>query len=704
MSESSTIRHDDEYFGCDVFTLDTMRRHLPHDVYENLEQTVLNGTRLDAAVAGVVANAMKDWAVSRGATHYTHWFHPLTGLTAEKHDAFLQCVDGRMISSFSGKTLLSGEPDASSFPSGGLRSTFEARGYTAWDPTSPVFLIGRTLHIPTMFYSYTGEALDRKVPLLRSVSAVSRQALRILRLFGNDKARYVTAQAGPEQEYFLVDKNLAAKRPDLLMTGRTLYGATTPKGQEMEDHYFGSIPSRVLAFMEDLEHTLYRLGVPAQTRHNEVAPAQFELAPLYEQVNIATDHNMLVMNLMRHIAPRHGFLCLLHEKPFEGVNGSGKHNNWSLADSEGNNLLRPGDTPQDNAQFLVFLAAVLRAVHKHAAALRLGTIGAGNDHRLGANEAPPAIISVYLGDQLAEVVRSFTGSGCCTKKTRPTLNIGVDVLPPLPCDYSDRNRTSPFAFTGNKFEFRAVGSSQSIAPANIAINAAVACALEDIADRLEADVASGRDLNGAVQSLLTDLFTEHAPIVFNGNGYTAEWPEEAARRGLPNYASTVEALEHYSDADVLATFVRQGVLTERECLSRQEILLENYAKTIGIEAATASRMGRTLIMPAAMKAQSAAAEMVNRTRAAMGSVPAAETGYLELLATDTEGLMQALRTLDEKRMLLAEAAEAGKAARIARDEVLPAMNRCRAFADELESVMAASDWPMPCYADLMWTH
>ena len=704
MSDSSTIRHDDEYFGCDVFTLDTMRCHLPHDVYENLEQTVLNGTRLDAAIAGVVANAMKDWAVSRGATHYTHWFHPLTGLTAEKHDAFLQPVDGRMISSFSGKTLLSGEPDASSFPSGGLRSTFEARGYTAWDPTSPVFLIGRTLHVPTMFYSYTGEALDRKVPLLRSVSAVSRQALRILRLFGNEKARYVTAQAGPEQEYFLVDKALAARRPDLLMTGRTLFGATTPKGQEMEDHYFGAIPSRVLAFMEDLEHTLYRLGVPAQTRHNEVAPAQFELAPMYEQVNIATDHNMLVMNLMRHIAPRHGFMCLLHEKPFEGVNGSGKHNNWSLADSEGNNLLKPGDTPQDNAQFLVFLAAVLRAVHRHAAALRLGTIGAGNDHRLGANEAPPAIISVYLGDQLAEVVRSFTGDGSCEKKARPTLNIGVDVLPPLPCDYSDRNRTSPFAFTGNKFEFRAVGSSQSIAPANIAINAAVACALEDIADRLEADVAAGTNLNEAVQRLLSDLFTEHAPIVFNGNGYTAEWPEEAARRGLPNYANTVEALEHYSDADVLSTFVRQGVLTERECLSRQEILLENYAKTIGIEAATASRMGRTLIVPAALKAQSAAADMVNRTRAAMGQVPATQTGYLELLTSATDGLMQALRTLDEKRALLAETAEADRAARIARDDVLVAMNRCRAFADELESVMAASDWPMPCYADLMWTH
>lgn len=699
-----TERHDNEYFGCDVFTLDTMRQHLPHDVYANLEQTVLNGTRLDPAIAGTVANAMKDWAVARGATHYTHWFHPLTGLTAEKHDAFLQCVDGRMISSFSGKTLLSGEPDASSFPSGGLRSTFEARGYTAWDPTSPVFLIGRTLHVPTMFYSYTGEALDRKVPLLRSVSAVSRQALRVLRLFGNDKARYVTAQAGPEQEYFLVDKALAAKRPDLIMTGRTLYGANTPKGQEMEDHYFGAIPARVLAFMEDLERTLYRLGIPAQTRHNEVAPAQFELAPMYEQVNIATDHNMLVMNLMRLVASRHGFVCLLHEKPFEGVNGSGKHNNWSLADSEGNNLLKPGDTPQDNAQFLVFLAAVLRAVHKHAAVLRLGTVSAGNDHRLGANEAPPAIISVYLGDQLAEVVNSFTGSGSCTRQSRPTLNIGVDVLPPLPCDYSDRNRTSPFAFTGNKFEFRAVGSAQSIAPANIAINAAVASALEEIADRLEAEVASGKKLNLAVQELLTDLFTEHAPIVFNGNGYTEEWPLEAAKRGLPNYANTVEALEHYSDPDVLNTFSHQGILSEKECLSRQEILFENYAKTIGIEAATASRIGSTLILPAVMKAQSAAAEMVNRTRAAIGSVPEAENSYLEMFCSLTNDLMLALRTLDEKRMALAAKEGAAVCARFARDEVLPAMNACRALADKLESVMSASDYPMPGYAELMWTH
>ena len=703
MSETAA-KPVDEYFGCDVFSLDTMSRHLPHDVFVDLERTVRDGTRLDPEIANTVANAMKDWAVSKGATHYTHWFQPMTGLTAEKHDAFLQPVDGRMISSFSGKTLLSGEPDASSFPSGGLRSTFEARGYTAWDPTSPVFLIGHTLHIPTMFYSYTGEALDRKVPLLRSISAISRQALRVLRIFGNTQARYVMPQAGPEQEYFLVDKDLAAKRPDLLMTGRTLFGANTPKGQEMEDHYFGAIPSRVMAFMEDLERALYRLGIPAQTRHNEVAPAQFELAPLYEKVNIATDHNMLVMNLMRHIAPRHGFMCLLHEKPFDGVNGSGKHNNWSLADSEGNNLLKPGDTPQDNAQFLVFLAAVLRGVHKYPAVLRLGTIGAGNDHRLGANEAPPAIISVYTGDQLAAVIDSFAGQKKCASTGKPTLTIGVDVLPPMPRDYSDRNRTSPFAFTGNKFEFRAVGSSQSIAPANIAINAAVACALEDIADRLESETAQGAPLNESVQRLLTDLFTEHAPIVFNGNGYTEEWPVEAAKRGLPNYRDTVSALEHYSDPDVLSAFIRQGILTERECLSRQEILLENYAKAIGIEAATASRIGRTLIVPAAQKAQCSAAMLVNQTNKALGGTPEAETAYLRHISGTTADFMLSLQKLDEERARLHSAEGTRDSALIARDGVLPAMQECRRLADMLESAMSAEDWPMPSYAELMWTH
>ena len=702
MSSSTPQRHDDEYFGCDVFTLDTMCRHLPHDVYVNLEQTILNGTRLDPAIAGTVANAMKDWAVSRGATHYTHWFHPLTGLTAEKHDAFLQPVDGKMISSFSGKTLLSGEPDASSFPSGGLRSTFEARGYTAWDPTSPVFLIGHTLHIPTMFYSYTGEALDRKVPLLRSASAVSRQALRILRLFGNTRATHVDAQVGPEQEYFLVDKTLAAKRPDLIMTGRTLYGATTPKGQEMEDHYFGAIPSRVMAFMEDLEHTLYRLGIPAQTRHNEVAPAQFELAPLYEKVNIATDHNMLVMNLMRYIAPRHGFMCLLHEKPFEGVNGSGKHNNWSLSDSEGNNLLKPGDTPQDNAQFLVFLAAVLRAVHKHAAVLRLGTIGAGNDHRLGANEAPPAIISVYLGDMLTDVIDTIV-NGVEHKGGRTSMEIGVSTLPPLPVDLSDRNRTSPFAFTGNKFEFRAVGSSQSIAPVNIALNTAMACALDDIATELEAAVREGASLNSALQELLPRLFREHQNVVFNGNDYSSEWPVEAARRGLLNLSNTVDALERYNSPEVMDVFLRQNVLSEREMIARQDILLDNYAKSVGIEGAILLDMARTSVLPAALREQAAAADVALKTRDVFGEAET-EENRVQQLRSHARGLGECLVTLEKSLELLHGASDVHTAARTARDSVLPAMQACREHCDALERMVSTENWPLPSYAEMLWTH
>ena len=694
-----------DYFGSQVFDDRVMKARLPYNVYTSLKKTIDEGASLNHEIANAVADAMKDWAVEHGATHFTHWFQPLTGITAEKHDSFISpSPDGGVIMEFSGKELIQGEPDASSFPSGGLRATFEARGYTTWDPTSYAFLKEKTLCIPTAFCSYGGEALDKKTPLLRSMQALNKQAMRILKLFGNEDVKCVRTSVGPEQEYFLVDRAMYEKRKDLVYCGRTLFGAKPPKGQEMDDHYFGVIKPRVAEFMADLNDELWKLGVLAKTEHNEVAPAQHELAPIYTTTNIATDHNQLTMEIMQKVAARHNLVCLLHEKPFDGVNGSGKHNNWSMATDTGVNLLSPGTTPYQNAQFLLFLVAVIQAVDDYQDLLRLSVATAGNDHRLGANEAPPAIISVYLGDQLAEVVRSFTGDGSCTKKSKPTLNIGVDVLPPMPCDYSDRNRTSPFAFTGNKFEFRAVGSSQSIAPANIAINAAVASALEEIADRLEADVASGKDLNSAVQSLLTDLFTEHAPIVFNGNGYTEEWPVEAAKRGLPNYANTVQALEHYSDPDVLDTFSRQGILTERECLSRQEILFENYAKTIGIEAATASRMGRTLIVPAAMKAQSAAAEMVNRTREAMGKVPAAQTSYLELLASSTESLMLALRKLDDKRMVLAGTAEAEKAAVIARDEVLPAMNECRSFADKLESIMSSSDWPMPSYAELMWTH
>jgi glutamine synthetase len=698
-------------YGRDVFNLHTMRERLPKDVFETLERVATEGMRLPPDIAGVVASVMKDWAIEHGATHYTHWFHPMTGLTAEKHDAFMTpTADGHVINEFSGKTLISGEPDASSFPSGGIRSTFEARGYTAWDPTSPVFILegplGNTLHIPTIFYSYTGEALDRKTPLLRSCAALSRQALRILRLFGNVTAASVQPVVGAEQEYFLVDKRLAALRPDLMLSGRTLMGAFSPKGQEMEDHYFSAIPSRVMAFMQDVEYRLFALGIPCQTRHNEVAPAQFEMAPLYEEANIAADHNMLLMNLLRHTAGRHGFVCLLHEKPFAGVNGSGKHNNWSLRDSDGNNLLSPGATPQTNAQFLVFLAAVLRAVHKHSRVLRLGTIGAGNDHRLGANEAPPAIISVYLGEQLTTVIDNLVGEGDGgSSGAEGTIEVGVSVLPPLPKDFSDRNRTSPFAFTGNKFEFRAVGSSHSIAPANIALNAAVANALDDIATDLEAAAAKGTPLNRAVQELLVNLFREHMPIIFNGNNYTPEWKKEAARRGLPDVPTTVEALEHYGEPDVKSVFMRHNVLSEREILARQNILLENYAKTIAIEASLTSRIGRTSVLPVTLKAQAEAAELARRTREALGGsgdkLP--EEKRFIALRKQNLALEEALDALDKAREKLHEEEDIRAHARMARDLVLPAMNRCRKHIDALEVMVNDAKWPLPTYAELLWT-
>ncbi|MBD5646135.1 MAG: glutamine synthetase type III [Desulfovibrio sp.] len=703
-------RDADALFGRDVFGLDTMRRRLPRDVYRKLEKTVREGSRLDPEIADVVANAMKDWALERGATHYTHWFQPMTGLTAEKHDAFLSpAAGGHGISEFSGKMLISGEPDASSFPSGGIRSTFEARGYTAWDPMSPAFIIdgpyGATLHIPTFFYSYSGEALDRKIPLMRSIDALSKQALRVLRLFGNSSATGVRPMVGPEQEYFLVDKNLAALRPDLMLAGRTLAGAPSPKGQEMEDHYFGAIPGRVMSFMQDLENGLLALGIPAKTRHNEVAPGQFEIAPVYEDANLACDHNMLTMNMMRHLAGRHGFVCLLHEKPFAGVNGSGKHNNWSLSDSDGQNLLNPGKTPQDNAQFLVFLAAVLRAVHKHATALRLGAIGAGNDHRLGANEAPPAILSVYLGEQLTEVLENIISGGHAAAERAPVMEVGVSTLPPLPCDLSDRNRTSPFAFTGNKFEFRAVGSSQSVAPVNIALNAAVACALDDIATELEGALAGGKDLTSALQELLPRLFREHMPVVFNGNGYSAEWPVEAARRGLPNHANTVDALAHYTDPEVMEVFVRPGVLTEREVTARQEILLESYAKTVRIEGQILADMARAQILPAARKAQAAAAEVLLRTREATGeSRCPAEEAQLADIRRHADALQDKVGTLEAALAATAQVEGALAQARAARDAILPVMGECRVHADALERLVDDSLWPLPKYAELLWVH
>ncbi|MDR2819219.1 MAG: glutamine synthetase III [Desulfovibrio sp.] len=697
-------------FGRNVFGLSVMRKRLPKDVYDKLAKTIRDGERLNPEIADVVANTMKDWAIERGATHYTHWFHPMTGLTAEKHDAFLSpTADGQVISEFSGKMLISGEPDASSFPSGGIRSTFEARGYTAWDPSVPAFIIdasyGATLHIPTYFYSYSGEALDRKIPLMRSISALSRQALRILRIFGNKSATYVRANVGPEQEYFLVDKNLAVLRPDLLLVGRTLIGAFSSKGQEMEDHYFGAIPSRVMSFMQDVERELVALGIPAKTRHNEVAPGQFEIAPVYEEANIACDHNMLTMNMMRHMAAKHGFMCLLHEKPFAGVNGSGKHNNWSISDSDGVNLLNPGSTPQDNAQFLVFLAAVLRGVHKHSVVLRLGTVGAGNDHRLGANEAPPAIISVYLGEQLSEVLESITSGKSAKNKKSPFMEVGVSTLPPLPVDMSDRNRTSPFAFTGNKFEFRAVGSSQSIAPVNIALNAAVACALDDIATELEAAISAGAKLNEALQELLPRLFKEHLPIVFNGNGYAPSWAKEAARRKLPNYANSVTALEHYSDPEVMNVFLRHGVLSEREMLARQDILLDSYCKTVCIEGHLLADMLRSMILPNCLEAQARAADVVVKTRAVLGEKNAgSEEEYFNLLRTHIVALQKETAKLEsavEKTLATEGVLEQAKSAR---DAILPVMSECRVHADILERLVEDNLWPLPKYSELLWLH
>jgi glutamine synthetase len=613
-----------------------------------------------------------------------------------------------MINEFSGKMLIKGEPDASSFPSGGLRTTFEARGYTAWDPTSPAFVIenrwGKTLYIPTLFMSYTGESLDRKTPLLRSLNALSNQSLRILRLFGNTTATKVQGMVGAEQEYFLVDRRYAKLRLDLLLAGRTVYGAIPSKGQELEDQYFGAISPKILNFMGDIEARMVALGIPARTRHNEVAPSQFELAPLYEEANLATDHNMLTMVLLRTTAERHGLMCLLHEKPFAGINGSGKHNNWSLCDSDGNNLLEPGSTPLDNAQFLVFLAAILRAVHLHAEVLRIGTVGAGNDHRLGANEAPPAILSVFLGDQLTSLIEGIvSGKADGSGWKRGTMEIGVSTIPALPKDISDRNRTSPFAFTGNKFEFRAVGSSQSISPANIALNTAVACALDDIATELEAKLSQGTPLNQAVQTLLARLFEEHMPVVFNGNGYAEEWQAEAARRGLPNLKDSVTALALYSNKKVMDVFLRHGVLNAREQLARQEILLEAYLKNVLVETKLTSHLGRSVILPAALKYLSQSAELASRTRELSGEHDSPEELYYKKLRGQALGLLNSLDELDKKHQELNDLdSEIMEKAEMARDVLLPLMTLCRQYADALEEIVDDDIWPLPKYDELLW--
>jgi glutamine synthetase len=693
-----------EIFGSLTFNEAVQRQRLPRDVYRALRQTIAQGVPLDSSVAGVIAAAMKDWAIEHGATHYTHWFQPLTGVTAEKHDSFLQpSVDGRAVAEFSGKELIQGEPDASSFPSGGMRSTFEARGYTAWDPTSPPWLLvtqnGTTLVIPTAFVSWTGDSLDKKTPLLRSMEALSKQALRILKLFGSRAQRVVTT-CGPEQEYFLIDRNFYFNRPDLINAGRTLFGARPPKGQELEDQYFGAIPERVLAFMHDVENELYKVGVPVKTRHNEVAPSQYEVAPTFENANVATDHQMMTMETLKRLAPKYGLACLLHEKPFAGVNGSGKHLNWSMSDDLGNNLLNPGDTPHDNVQFLVFCAAVLRAVNRCQGLLRMSIASAGNDHRLGANEAPPAIISIFLGDMLTDIFEQIERGGAKRTKHGGILDTGVSVLPKLPRDAGDRNRTSPFAFTGNKFEFRAVSSGQSIAFPNIALNVAVAESLDYIASALEGATRGGKkSLEAAVKELLPKIVKENKRIIFNGNNYADEWRKEAAKRGLLNLTNTVDALPELLKPDTVKMFDTFKVLNKRELEARTEINYEVYVKTINVEAQLMVLMANRYILPAALRYQKDVAESVAAVKAAGGAARESRkvldrvTGLVDDLRTRTDKLEKALN---------GHAASAAAHAKHMRDVVVPAMSALRETADAIESLVPHGMWPLPTYREMLF--
>ncbi|MDY5348652.1 MAG: glutamine synthetase III [Candidatus Ventricola sp.] len=684
-----------ELFGSMVFNEAVMKERLPKDVYKALKCTIRQGTALDAQIAGVVANAMKDWAIEKGATHFTHWFQPMTGITAEKHDSFISpCADGTVIMEFSGKELIKGEPDASSFPSGGLRATFEARGYTAWDPTSYAFIKDDTLCIPTAFCSYTGEILDKKTPLLRSMEAISKQACRVLKLFGKDVAR-VTTTVGPEQEYFLIDKEDYKKRPDLILTGRTLFGAMPPKGQELEDHYFGSIRPRVKAFMEDLDEELWKLGINAKTEHNEVAPAQHEMAPIFATANIATDHNQLSMEIMKKVADRHGFVCLLHEKPFEGVNGSGKHNNWSISTDKGENLLDPGVTPMENAQFLLFLTAVIKAVDDYQDLLRISVASAGNDHRLGANEAPPAIVSMYVGDELAAVIDSIVSGAGYKAAGKKIMDIGVSVLPTIPTDNSDRNRTSPFAFTGNKFEFRMPGSSFNIACTNVMLNTAVADSLLLFADELE----KAEDFDRALATLIKRELSAHQKILFNGNGYSAEWPIEAEKRGLLNLRSTPEAVVHYTDEKNVELFARHGVYSLTEMKSRQEISLEEYVKVIHIEAMASLDILKKQIVPACIGYSKELAETV-ALKKSIGVDAPAEVAKVRELTEKTAELISLQGALEAA--VDGCPADTTECAMYDHETVIPAMEAARKVADELELLVAKKVWPFPTYADLLF--
>ncbi|MDR1997627.1 MAG: glutamine synthetase III [Candidatus Margulisbacteria bacterium] len=692
-----------EIFGSNVFNDKVMKERLPKDTYKAFKKVLTGTAELTPEVADVIANAIKDWAIEKGASHYTHWFQPLTNITAEKHDSFINPTDdGGIIMEFSGKQLIKGEPDASSFPSGGLRATFEARGYTAWDCTSPVFLKTDaagdvTLCIPTAFCSYTGHALDKKTPLLRSMNAVSKQALRVLKVFGNKTADAVLSTVGPEQEYFLVDKEYYLQRLDLLMSGRTLFGAPAPKGQELEDQYFGAIKDRVSSFMKDLDIELWKMGVLAKTKHNEVAPSQFEIAPVFSTTNIAADHNQLLMETIQKIALRHGMVCLLHEKPYAGINGNGKHNNWSLSTNDGQNLLEPGKTPEENEQFLAFCAAVIKAVDTHADILRATCATSGNDHRLGANEAPPGIISIFLGDLLTDVLFSIADGKKAKTGGKEFLKIGVDTLPALPLDNSDRNRTSPFAFTGNKFEFRMVGSSASISGPNVALNTIVAEALDELATRLE----KTKDLKTEVTAYVKEVIEKHGRVIFNGNGYTEDWPKEAEKRGLPNVKNSVDALKAYLTPKAQKLFDKYGVITKEELHSRYEIYIEQYYKNINIEALSALKMSRTLYIPTALQFTARLAKQVKALKDA-----GAPARVQEALLGKVSALLEAI---DQKTVQLETAAAEARAAgdttdqaTVARDEVFTSIAALREDVDALEVITPAELWPVPTYGEMLF--
>lgn len=703
-AKRSNGTHASDAFGSFVFNEEEQKKRLPADAYKALRRTVGQGEALDLSVADAVANAIKDWAVEHGATHYTHWFQPLTGITAEKHDAFLSPNgDGKAVAEFSGKELIKGEPDASSFPSGGMRSTFEARGYTAWDPTSPPWLLHSgdavTLVIPTAFVSWTGETLDKKTPLLRSMEALSIQAVRVLKLFGS-KAERAVATCGPEQEYFLIDRYFYLARPDLINAGRTLFGAKPPKGQELEDQYFGAIPDRVLAFMADVESELYRLGVPVKTRHNEVAPSQYEIAPVFENANLATDHQMMTMETMRRTAPKYGMACLLHEKPFAGVNGSGKHLNWSMSDNLGNNLLGPGANPHDNIQFLVFCTAVIRAVNKWQGLLRAAIASAGNDHRLGANEAPPAILSVFLGDMLTDIFEQIEKGGAKSTKHGGTLDTGVMVLPKLPRDAGDRNRTSPFAFTGNKFEFRAVSSNQSIAYPIIALNVAVAESLDYVATELEKIVKGGKKVEEAAADLLSKLIKENKRIIFNGNNYSTEWEKEAHKRGLLNLKNTVDALPQLVSEGAIQLFEKYKVLNGRELHARYEIMIEQYNKTVNIEGQLMTMIANQYILPVALEYIIQLGQSLSAAKAGGGALTGAKK-LLQKMTALTNEFTQRAATL-EKALDHESNGSSEAHAKHYRDKVIQAMAALRKTSDALELVLPHELWPLPTYREMLF--